>query len=126
MLLAPTGYVPGELLPPESASDTTPPVVSNVTPATGGALAPLDTWGCDVTDVDSGVAAVVLFRGGAGRRVEVIYETSLGACRGYTVTVEAITDGLRFTARSEDGWPAAAVIYVKVIDAAGNEATVAT
>jgi hypothetical protein len=106
------------------ARDTTPPVVSNVTPATGGALAPLDTWGCDVTDADSGVYGVTIFV--RGRRHEVIYETSLGACRGYTVTATAITNGWRYTARSDDGWPAGAVIYVKATDTDGNEATVET
>lgn len=107
--------------------DATPPVVSNVTPATGGALAALDEWGCDVTDDDSGVEGVTIFRGGEGaRRIEVIYETSIGAARGYTVTVTTITDGYRYRVRAEDGWPRAATIYVKAVDGAGNEATVET
>lgn len=110
-----------------ASGDTDPPIVSNVTPATGGALAALDEWGCDVTDADSGVAGVTIFRGGEGaRRIEVIYETSLGACRGYTVTVTTITDGYRYRVRAEDGWPRVATIYVKATDASGNEATVET
>jgi len=107
--------------------DADPPVVSNVTPATGGTLAALDEWGCDVTDTDSGVSGVTIFRGGDGaRRIEVIYETSIGACRGYTVVVTTITDGYRYRVRAEDGWPRGAVLYVKATDGAGNEATVET
>lgn len=110
-----------------TGGDTAPPVVSNVTPATGGALAALDEWGCDVTDDDSGVEGVTIFRGGDGaRRIEVIYETSIGACRGYTVTVTSISGGYRYRVRSEDGWPRIPTIYVKAVDGAGNEATVET
>ncbi len=111
----------------ESTADVTPPVVSNVTPATGGALAALDEWGCDVTDDDSGVEGVTIFRGGEGaRRIEVVYETSIGAGRGYTVVVTTITDGYRYRVRAEDGWPRVTTIYVKATDGAGNEATVET
>ena len=122
----PTAYIPGEIMPAE-AGDSTAPVVSNVTPATGGALAALDEWGCDVTDADSGVAGVTIFRGGEGaRRIEVIYETSIGAARGYTVVVTSITDGYRYRVRAEDGWPRVTTVYVKAVDASGNEATVET
>ena len=92
-----------------------------------GALAALDEWGCDVTDDDSGVEGVTIFRGGDGaRRIEVIYETSIGACRGYTVTVTSISGGYRYRVRAEDGWPRVTTIYVKATDGAGNEATVET
>ena len=122
----PTAYVPGEILPAEAA-DAVAPVVSNVTPATGGVLSPLDIWQCEVTDADSGVYGVTIFRGGGScRRTEVVYETSIGAARGYSVIVDTITDGYRYTVRTDDGWPAGTTIYVKAVDAAGNEATVET
>jgi hypothetical protein len=116
----PTGYaftVTDPVLP-----DTYPPVVSNVSPAAGTALARTDAVFFDVTD-DSGVFRRIIvtatFTDGVA---EVVHDGDGFAARyGSTSTRTPITNGFRYRVRRTGGWPYGPTIRAYAIDPAGNE-----
>jgi len=105
------------------AVDAEGPVVSNITPAAGSALAATTALGFDVTD-DSGLfrRITVALSFGSGRPDETVYD-SRGFRPYYSAgsTVTSIEGGLRFSVKRTGGWPAAPSIYIDPIDLSGNE-----
>jgi len=103
--------------------DAEGPVVSNITPAAGSALAATTALGFDVTD-DSGLfrRITVSLSFGSGRPDETVYD-SRGFRPYYSAgsTVTSIEGGLRFSVKRTGGWPAAPSIYIDPIDLSGNE-----
>lgn len=102
--------------------DTDPPVVSNVTPAAGVALARTDPIFFDVTDDASAFRRIIVVADFADGSSEVVHDGDNFAAR-YAATSgrEPITDGFRYRIRRTGGWPYGPSIRAFAIDVAGNE-----
>jgi hypothetical protein len=108
-----------------TSTDTSGPVITNVTPAAGSQLASTRTpVTFDVTDVDPGVQLVVVKLAYQGSSLDhVVWDGSIfrtaWAARS---TVETITDGFRFSILPAAGWTRnISQIDVTAIDGAGNQ-----
>lgn len=108
-------------------ADETAPTITLVSPASEGILpgtlaqAKLRPIIFDVTDVDPGLRTVMitlLFARGAN---EVVVYKRGSFRRGWSGSVDAITDGLRFTVNPPaGGWSGDFEIYADALDTAGN------
>jgi hypothetical protein len=107
---------------PTAPADTSPPVVSNVTPSTGTAIARTASVALTVTD-DVGFRRIVLvakFSTGW----EVVYDGT-GFSPGYigrsSVQVLVVGTSYRFTIFRTAGWPESPTIVPYAFDSSGNE-----
>lgn len=117
-------------VPGGSAPDTAPPVVSNITPATGTPINPEDPIAFDVTDPSENLAGVkVLAYYPALGTFEVIYFDEAIAGTGFTGgfgpqysgTRTPISTGFEFTdVVRRGGWPSTPHLIVVAGDTAGN------
>lgn len=109
--------------------DSTPPQITNLTPAAGSSLDANEPITLDVTD-ETGfgrVAILASFSDGIGGEiVEVVHDGD--AFRGNYLGVinlrTNITDGFRFTILRDGGWTAAPTFEFLAVDAGGNEAVI--
>lgn len=109
--------------PPEPVvPDTTPPQVTNITPANGATIARAAAVEFDVTD-DTGLAAVIVMvlYPDTGD-YEVAHDGTTFAPRFVSKSTRtAISGGYRFKLVRTGGWPSAPTVRVKPIDTAANE-----
>lgn len=112
-------HAPGE-------ADTTAPTVTAVTPQGDlpgtHAQAKRASITFDVADLDPGLAQVILLLKHGGNRIEALYDEELGGfVNGFTGTVTAIANGLRFVVNAPaEGWSEPIRIFPRPVDAAGN------
>jgi len=103
--------------------DTSAPVVSNVTPASGTPVDENDPLGFDVTD-DSNVFRQTLLhaRYPSKSTWEVIHDgIAFAPVFAAGSTRVSIAGGFRYSLRRAGGWPGDPTIYPVAIDRAGNE-----
>lgn len=111
------------------AADTTPPVVSNVTPIDGSTIDPRDSVSERVTD-DQALRGVVLVAKFAdlwetiyeGRLVDDVWVGAFGP--GYTgSTIADTTGGYDFVLRRAGGWTRGFTLANRAFDTGGNSNT---
>lgn len=110
--------------------DQTAPVISGITPAAGGNLAAdyatarITPVQFDVTDIDPGLAAIMVTIKYVGvTDTVVVYDGTnfLGAFVNSNTTKTVISDGFRFVLLPNGGWPRSIEqLFVYAVDAAGN------
>lgn len=110
-----------------STADTTPPVLSNFSPAFGNAIASTQPISFDITDNSGFLKLTVLLASFAGLvGTEVIYDGTNfnpGLYTNSNNVVTPITGGLHFKLLRDGGWPGAITLLPLVVDPAGNENT---
>lgn len=107
--------------------DVTPPAIGNFLPPTTTVLQPNDPVSFEVTDA-SGFANIAVFASFPNGTAEMIYDGSgfVGSYTGVANTVDAITNGFKFTVRRRGGWPSGTVLDTSltinflVVDSGGN------
>lgn len=101
--------------------DTTPPVVSSITPAPGAALLPTTSISLQVTD-NSGVRAVRVFAEYPNGDYDVVFDGARFATKYANSSYrEVISSGYRFTIRPNVGWTATPTLFVDATDMVGQE-----
>lgn len=109
----------------QSAPPTTPPTVSNFSPAVGAPLSSTDQISFDVTDQPLGVfRRIMLIADFPYLHIrEVIHDgDAFGPSYSSALNTRvAITNGFRYTIVRVSGWPASPTIAPYVVDAEGFE-----
>jgi hypothetical protein len=104
--------------------DTTAPVISNVTPATGTTIGRTATLGLDVTDATNALRRVIIIASFPARGlVDLVHDGAAFAplyAGGSTRSTLGL--GYRYALARAGGWPADVTLAVYAIDEAGNEA----
>lgn len=118
----------------EAAGDTTLPVVSNVSPASGSEITPDAAISFDITDAGGNLEHTnVCVYYPSLQRFEVLFYAAFSGSWGsrpegfgpqYTGTRTAIPNGFAFTnVIRRNGWPARPVLVIDPTDEEGNEAS---
>jgi len=100
-----------------------PPVISNVTPATGTAIAPTDSLGFDVTDPE-GFRLIMLVADFPAIGIREVIHDGLTFSANYSGSANsrvAITNGFQYTILRTGGWPVSPRIIPYAIDVTGAE-----
>lgn len=108
--------------PPEPTPDTTPPVVTLVSPTDGEVSADTPVV-FDVTEegVEGFCELFVWVVFASDGSSEVIHDGDSFATRYVGLSARStVTGGFRYTVRRSEGWPSSPRVRVKVIDTAGN------
>lgn len=106
---------------PPPPVDSTPPTITNFSPAAGTGIASGQVLQFDITD-ESGIAAVVLLASFPSGNVEIIHDNDgfrgsyVGGSNGRT----AIVGGYRYTVLRVGGWLEAPTIEFIPVDTSGN------
>lgn len=101
--------------------DTSPPVVTNFTPAPPGPLLPADSIEFDVIDDNALRRVIVIAKFGAGPWEVIHNGTTFGP--EYSGSVATVGGAKHYIVARDTGWPDATLgIEVHAIDVSGNEA----
>lgn len=108
--------------PPSTPADSTPPVVSNVSPTPGTTISPSTPITMDVTD-NRGLALVMLIASFPGTPApEVVYDgNAFSSAYLGSSSVSSISGGYHFSLLRNGGWPATPTVIPYVLDTSGNE-----
>lgn len=122
-----TGFiveVPQDFAEPPTPGDTTPPVVTFVSPIEGTLLDPADALIFDVTDNSGSLGRVMVAAvNQSTAEQELAFDGTSFTARFLALSTQtAITNGYRFSLRRTGGWPAGADITIRVfaVDPSGN------
>ncbi len=106
--------------PPPEPTDTTPPAITDISPAVGTAIGKRAQISFKVTDT-SGLRKTVIIAEFGPKMKELVHDGDSFA-HPYTVSSrEAVTGGFLFVISRSNGWPSAPTLKVIAIDTAGNE-----
>lgn len=98
-----------------------PPVISNMSPASGTPIYPTTAISFDITDESGLFTAVIVMASFADGNYEVIYDSAQFSNRYRTSTFAEITNGYQFVCRRNGGWPSAPTFKIVGIDRTGGE-----
>jgi hypothetical protein len=108
-------------------SESVPPVLTVISPAHGGPIAPDEDVHVTITDNAGDLAGVFLWLvidvdGDAISDVETIWDGDRFALRYGASTMGAIANGFEFYLRRASGWEATPTFKYRCFDSSGNEA----
>lgn len=106
-----------------TATDTTPPAVTLVSPSEGSPIIPSTNVVVDVTDNASFRRVLLAVQFGGTGAPELIHDGDRFTTPYRGSTREVISGGWRYTLSRDRGWPASMRLDVYAIDAAGLEAS---
>lgn len=109
-----------EVVPSVTGTDSVPPVVDNISPASGSSILPTGTVSFDVTDETSlAYHAVFAYYPSTGD-YDVVFDGDSFTQRYIGSGRVAIANGFRYTLARSSGWQASPTIRVRAVDGGGN------